>query len=717
VGALATVATCSLGQWALDFEGNCARTQRSIEIAKARGARLRVGPELELCGYGCEDHFLEPDTYQHSWEALAELLRSGATDGCLCDIGMPVVHRGVRFNCRVFLLDGRVLLLRPKKSLADDGNYREGRFFTPWAHRHRVEELELPSCVAEVSGQRSCPFGDAALALRDTVIAAECCEELFTPDSPHVHAGLDGVEIFTNGSGSHHALRKLRQRVGLVKQATEKSGGVYLYANQRGCDGGRLYYDGGGLVAINGEFVAQGRQFGPGEVDVVTATVDLAEVRAFRLGFSSRGAQAAQAEGRMPRVPVDFRLCDPDPAARLAPSVRVDVAFPDPMEEISQGPASWLWDYLRRSGQAGFFVPLSGGADSAAVLAICGSMCQMVCAAAKAGEAGVLEDLRRVCGREGDWEGPADAQELAGLLIHSAYMGAAQSSEATRLRAERLAAEVGAHHTELSIDGVVTALITLFNASTGRCPRFEAQGGSRAEDLALQNIQARCRMVVGYLFAQLLPWVRSRGKRSGALLVLGSSNVDEALRGYLTKYDCSAADLNPIGGISKVDLKAFLVWGAEHLGYPTLREIVGAPPTAELRPETAGAEQTDEADMGMTYEELGVFGRLRKLGRCGPVSMFERLVRVWSDVEPAEVAAKVKHFFRNYAVNRHKATVLPPAYHAEDYSPEDNRFDLRQFLYRAAWPWQFRAIDERVEAIERARAEAAAHQPPASGPD
>ena len=28
----------------------------------------------------------------------------------------------------------------------------------------------------------------------------------------------------------------------------------------------------------------------------------------------------------------------------------------------------------------------------------------------------------------------------------------------------------------------------------------------------------------------------------------GSANVDEALRGYYTKYDCSAADVNPIGG-------------------------------------------------------------------------------------------------------------------------------------------------------------------------
>lgn len=62
-------------------------------------------------------------------------------------------------------------------------------------------------------------------------------------------------------------------------------------------------------------------------------------------------------------------------------------------------------------------------------------------------------------------------------------------------------------------------------------------------------------MVLSYLLAQLLPWARNR---SGFLLVLGSANVDEALRGYLTKYDCSSADINPIGGISKLDLRRYL---------------------------------------------------------------------------------------------------------------------------------------------------------------
>ena len=45
---LIVVATCSLNQWALDFEGNLERILESIRIAKEKGATLRVGPELEI---------------------------------------------------------------------------------------------------------------------------------------------------------------------------------------------------------------------------------------------------------------------------------------------------------------------------------------------------------------------------------------------------------------------------------------------------------------------------------------------------------------------------------------------------------------------------------------------------------------------------------------------------------------------------------------------
>merc|ERR1719181_199841 len=108
----------------------------------------------------------------------------------------------------------------------------------------------------------------------------------------------------------------------------------------------------------------------------------------------------------------------------------------------------------------------------------------------------------------------------------------------------------------------------------------------------------------------------------------------------------------------------------------------------------------------MTYAELGTFGRLRKLGACGPVSMYRKLLGMWGHLSATEVAEKVKRFWGHYARNRHKATVLTPAYHAEDYSPEDHRFDLRPFLLHAAWPWQFGKIDELAAEVDRQAAAA-----------
>ena len=54
---------------------------------------------------------------------------------------------------------------------------------------------------------------------------------------------------------------------------------------------------------------------------------------------------------------------------------------------------------------------------------------------------------------------------------------------------------------------------------------------------------------------------------------------------------------------------------------------------------------------------------------------------------------QVKRFFYYYALNRHKMTTLTPSYHAESYSPDDNRHDLRQIVYNVKWTRQFNTID------------------------
>lgn len=63
---LINVAACNLNQWAMDFDCNLKNIKESITTAKKAGAVVRLGPELEITGYGCEDHFLELDTITHA---------------------------------------------------------------------------------------------------------------------------------------------------------------------------------------------------------------------------------------------------------------------------------------------------------------------------------------------------------------------------------------------------------------------------------------------------------------------------------------------------------------------------------------------------------------------------------------------------------------------------------------------------------------------------
>ena len=161
-------------------------------------------------------------------------------------------------------------------------------------------------------------------------------------------------------------------------------------------------------------------------------------------------------------------------------------------------------------------------------------------------------------------------------MLHTVYLGTTNSSINTQDRAKRLSGAIHSYHHSFAIDDVVSAVLRVFSAFSGKTPKFVSQGGTMTEDLALQNIQARLRMVMSYLCAQLFPWLRGN---KGYLLVLSSGNVDEALRGYMTKYDCSSGDVNPIGGISKGDLKRMLTFVANKHSLPVLDEIAHATPT------------------------------------------------------------------------------------------------------------------------------------------
>ena len=134
------------------------------------------------------------------------------------------------------------------------------------------------------------------------------------------------------------------------------------------------------------------------------------------LSDTSVGVQASKSHS-VPRVDVDFSLTSIN---RLVPSDPIEVcsvfsppsqkkkkqtnfnymqvSYHIPEEEIAYGPSCWLWDYLRRSRTGGFFLPLSGGADSSAVATMVHIMCCRVLKEIKDGNTAVLRDLQTITG-------------------------------------------------------------------------------------------------------------------------------------------------------------------------------------------------------------------------------------------------------------------------------------------------------------------------------
>lgn len=694
-----TVSSCNLNQWALDFSGNKQRILEAVRKAKKDGSSLIITPELSICGYSCLDAFLEKDTTLHSWEVLRDLIEHDDCQDILLDVGMPVLHLSCLFNCRVLVRNRKILYIRPKMSLANDGLFREMRYFTPWQERGKWVYYQLPQALREFADQSRVRFGDCVIEANDTKIGTEMCEELFTSDSPSTHLALSGVEIILNSSASHWQIRKLSDRLDLIQGSSKRNGSLYLYANQQGCDGeGREYFDGCALIVLNGKVVAQASQFSLNDVEVISATVDLDEI--WDKWYPPARRMQASLEPVYEPILLDVNMTtggDALPGRQLSPTKQAMIVEPE--EEIGLAGGCWIWDYLRRSSQAGAFLPLSGGIDSCATAVIFFSTARLIFAAVHDGNEQVIADLRRICGEpEGSNWIPSEPQAICNRIFHTCYMGTQNSSSETRSRAKQLANDIGSYHLDLNMDLVVRSFTTLFTTLFGRTLKFKTEGGTNQEGLALQNIQSRSRMVLAYLLASTLTIVRSRSG-GGNLLVLGSANVDECLRGYLTKYDCSSADINPIGGISKQDLSRFLNFARTEYKLPILDLFIEATPTAELEPISEKYTQSDEQDMGCTYEELGVFGRLRKVEKLGPFSMWQKMCQLWPDKTPQQVYQRVRFLWTYFGINRHKQEILTPSLHAETYSPDSNRYDLLPFL-RPPLTWAYSKIEKAVAQVE-----------------
>ena len=140
------------------------------------------------------DHFLELDVYTHSWEVVAEIISHPKCQDIIIDLGLPVRHKGNPFNARVIALNKKIIAIRPKIWLCNDGNYREMRYFAAWKVR-RVETYTLPDVIQDIEGQVETKIGDLIFEALDASFTSETCEELWTPAVSYTHLTLPTKRI------------------------------------------------------------------------------------------------------------------------------------------------------------------------------------------------------------------------------------------------------------------------------------------------------------------------------------------------------------------------------------------------------------------------------------------------------------------------------------------------------------------------------------------
>lgn len=240
--------------------------------------------------------------------------------------------------------------------------------------------------------------------------------------------------------------------------------------------------------------------------------------------------------------------------------------------------ARFLADYLRASGQRRLLLAVSGGVDSA----LAGRLCSLAVAELRAGK------------------GDEAAPDYSFLALRLPYGTQRDAADAERALAWMQPTEVATADIAAAVRALESSL-----------PEREAAGPPEADrDFARGNTKARMRMAAQYHLANL-----------GGGLVVGTDHSAEALVGFFTKFGDGAADVAPLFGLSKRQVRLL----ARHLGAPA--DLVEKTPTADLEDLRPGVP--DEEALGLTYREMDDWLE----GRPVPAGAAARIERIHAGTE------------------------------------------------------------------------------------
>jgi len=217
----------------------------------------------------------------------------------------------------------------------------------------------------------------------------------------------------------------------MIAELTQRHGGSYSYVNVKGASGDRAYYDGGCIFTENGQVRFLSELHTLDEVQVTPVIVNLGFIRAFRLANKSFQKES-NCVNKIPRVAIDVNVavCDEeyycDSPAHQKNLKRLTDLYHYPHMTVE--PSLWLWEYLKKTGASGFFLPLSGGLDSAAVAMVIYNMADILYKTVvdQKNEV-IMENLRKVI-RKPDFN-PTSPQDIMKEILWTTYLANMNTTE------------------------------------------------------------------------------------------------------------------------------------------------------------------------------------------------------------------------------------------------------------------------------------------------
>ena len=567
-----------------------------------KNVQLLCLPEFALTGYTCSDLFLQDTLLRGAEDGLASILKASEGLNVVVLVGLPVRHNGKLYNCAAVLCNGELLGLVPKVHLPNYGEFYEKRHFIPG--------MREPECI-ELAGQETLIGTNLLFACKQLpafVLAAEVCEDLWSPIPPSCAHALAGATVVANLSASDETVDKAAYRRELVCGQSARLLCAYLYADAgHGESTTDMVFAGHDLIAEDGSILAETAPFAGDHAETELDCQRMEAERARNTSFEHTAEGYITVEFDLtPEETVLTRRIDPAPFVPGDPQRRAARC-----ELILKMQADGLAKRLEHAHAKTAVIGISGGLDS----------CLALLVAVRA-----MKQLHRSA---------ADV-----LAVTMPCFG---TTKRTRSNAEILCGELGVSFQEIRI------------ADTVRSHFADIGQDETVLDVTFENGQARVRTLE----------LMDLANRTGGLVV-GTGDLSELALGWATYNGDHMSMYGVNAGVPKTLVRYLVQYEAETAAtaalHDVLLDILDTPVSPELLPAKDGEIAQITEDLVGPYELHDFY--LYYVLRCGfgPAKIYRLAKAAFAgraEYTDAVLYKWLRNFYWRFFAQQFKRSCLP----------------------------------------------------------